>query len=317
MSRSCQRATSWSPASRLERTTRASPLIVSAEIGLRLWGIADEPFWPALNPSSTSADLGPLEVAQLDGDELARRRDRRRSAYSSSAWRSRAMTWVAGTGRSPSRAPTYASTAGSTLEYVPTAPDSLHTATDSAGGGQPGAVAVELQRPQRDLGAERRRLGVDAVRAPDHHRVEVRAGHVDERRQQRVGRRQHEVGGVAHAPSTARCRRRRTTSGRSGSTSRPARRWRPGRRRRTRRRRGRSCARARARRRRTRRRRPAPARGTPRRRRPARRRARRGPRWPAARPPASARSASCRPRPPPSPGWCTGRSSARHDCQST
>ena len=36
------------------RRTRASPLIVSAEIGLRLWGIADEPFWPALNPSCTS-----------------------------------------------------------------------------------------------------------------------------------------------------------------------------------------------------------------------------------------------------------------------
>ena len=55
MSRSCHRATSCSPASRLERTTRARPLIVSAEIGLRLWGIADEPFWPGLKPSSTSA----------------------------------------------------------------------------------------------------------------------------------------------------------------------------------------------------------------------------------------------------------------------
>ena len=28
--------------------------MVSALIGLRLWGIADEPFWPALNPSCTS-----------------------------------------------------------------------------------------------------------------------------------------------------------------------------------------------------------------------------------------------------------------------
>ena len=51
MSRSCQRATSCRPARRFERSTRASPEIVSAEIGLRLWGIADEPFWPALNPS--------------------------------------------------------------------------------------------------------------------------------------------------------------------------------------------------------------------------------------------------------------------------
>ena len=55
MSRSCQSATSCRPASRLERTTRARPLIVSAEIGLRLCGIADEPFWPGLKPSRTSA----------------------------------------------------------------------------------------------------------------------------------------------------------------------------------------------------------------------------------------------------------------------
>ena len=44
MSRSCHSATSCSPASRFERSTRASPEIVSAEIGLRLCGIADEPF---------------------------------------------------------------------------------------------------------------------------------------------------------------------------------------------------------------------------------------------------------------------------------
>ena len=42
------------PAWRLPRSTRLSPLMVSALIGLRLWGIADEPFWPALNPSCTS-----------------------------------------------------------------------------------------------------------------------------------------------------------------------------------------------------------------------------------------------------------------------
>ena len=71
------------------------------------------------------------------------------------------------------------------LEYVPTAPLSLHTAIACAGGAQPVAVAVDLQRPQRDLGAERRRLGVDAVRAPDHHRVAVGAGEVDHRVEQR------------------------------------------------------------------------------------------------------------------------------------
>jgi len=51
-------------------------------------------------------------------------------AHRYSAWRSRATTCVAGTGTRPSRSPTRASTRGSTFEYVPTAPDSLHTATE-------------------------------------------------------------------------------------------------------------------------------------------------------------------------------------------
>ena len=42
------------PAWRLPRSTRDRPLIVSALIGLRLWGIALDPFWPALKPSCTS-----------------------------------------------------------------------------------------------------------------------------------------------------------------------------------------------------------------------------------------------------------------------
>ena len=48
-------------------------------------------------------------------------------AYSSSAWRSRASTWVAGTAVRPRRSQTYCSTNGSTFEYVPTAPESLPT----------------------------------------------------------------------------------------------------------------------------------------------------------------------------------------------
>ncbi len=55
MSRSCQRATSSSPACRLARTTRASPHSCSAFTGLRLWGMAELPFWaPSRNGSSTS-----------------------------------------------------------------------------------------------------------------------------------------------------------------------------------------------------------------------------------------------------------------------
>ena len=54
MSRSCHSATFSSAAIALPRTSRASPTICSQPIGLRLCGIADEPFWPLANGSSTS-----------------------------------------------------------------------------------------------------------------------------------------------------------------------------------------------------------------------------------------------------------------------
>ena len=54
MSRSCQSGTFSRPTSALARTTRASPQILSATFGLRLCGIADEPFIPLPKGSSTS-----------------------------------------------------------------------------------------------------------------------------------------------------------------------------------------------------------------------------------------------------------------------
>ncbi len=55
MSRSCHSATFSSPAPRLPRSTRASPLSCSLLTGFRLCGIAEEPFClPARNGSSTS-----------------------------------------------------------------------------------------------------------------------------------------------------------------------------------------------------------------------------------------------------------------------
>ena len=51
MSRSCQSATFSSPTVAAARTTLARPQIRSATIGLRLWGIAEEPFWPLPNGS--------------------------------------------------------------------------------------------------------------------------------------------------------------------------------------------------------------------------------------------------------------------------
>ena len=55
MSRSCHRATSSSAGPTAERTRRARPVRFSVRIGLRLCGMADEPFWPASKASSASS----------------------------------------------------------------------------------------------------------------------------------------------------------------------------------------------------------------------------------------------------------------------
>ena len=113
MSRSCQSATFSSPTSAFARTTRAIPQIRSAVIGLRLCGIADEPFWPRPNGSSTSRTSvrarWRISVANRSSDEASSA-----SAESSSAWRSRCRICVElGAGSSPSRSQATRSTSGS------------------------------------------------------------------------------------------------------------------------------------------------------------------------------------------------------------
>ena len=65
----------------------------SVVIGLRLWGIALEPFWPARNGSSTSRTSvrwrWRISVAKRSSPAPASA-----IACSSSAWRSRGTTWV-------------------------------------------------------------------------------------------------------------------------------------------------------------------------------------------------------------------------------
>ena len=70
-----------------------------------------------------------------------------------------------------------------------------------AGRTQSSAVTVDLQRPQRHLGSERGGLGVDAVRAADHHRVAVLAGQPNQRAQQVVGCAEQQIAGVAQHPA--------------------------------------------------------------------------------------------------------------------
>ena len=116
MSRSCQSATFSSPTSAAPRTTRASPQIRSATIGLRLCGIADEPFWPLPNGSSTSRTSvrarWRISSANRSSDAASSA-----SAISSSACRSRWRICVElGAGSRPSRSQAIRSTSGSAAE---------------------------------------------------------------------------------------------------------------------------------------------------------------------------------------------------------
>ena len=58
----------------LPRSSRARPTICSQPIGLRLCGIADEPFWPLRERLLDLADLGLLQAANLERELLERRR---------------------------------------------------------------------------------------------------------------------------------------------------------------------------------------------------------------------------------------------------
>ena len=132
------------------RTTRASPQIRSATTGLRLWGMADEPFWPRPNGSCTSRTSvrarWRISVAKRSSEAA-----HKASAERSSAWRSRGTTWVA---------------AGSRLEPEPLAGDPLDLGIaaavvadrarracrprmPSSARRETLAVAVELERPAR------------------------------------------------------------------------------------------------------------------------------------------------------------------------
>ena len=112
--------------------TRARPVMFSEPIGLRLWGIAEDPFWPFAKNSSTSrcsdfwrprisVAIRSIEVAMLA----------RTAKYS--AWRSRGSTCVEiSWARIPSLSQTYFSTNGGMLAKLPTAPEILPASTPAA-----------------------------------------------------------------------------------------------------------------------------------------------------------------------------------------
>ena len=81
MSRSCHSGmpsmtgTSWA------RAILASPQIRSERTGLRLCGIAEEPFCPCAERLGQLGDLGPLPVPHLERDRLADRGQERKRVH--------------------------------------------------------------------------------------------------------------------------------------------------------------------------------------------------------------------------------------------
>ena len=129
ISRSCHNATFSIAGSAYERTIRASPVRFSDKTGLRLWGIADEPFWPGEKYSSASSTSVRWRW-RISIDSRSIEEATTASVAKYIAWRSRGITWVeTGSGTSPSLAATYSSTRGSRLANVPTAPEIAQVAT--------------------------------------------------------------------------------------------------------------------------------------------------------------------------------------------
>ena len=221
MSRSCQSATFSRPTSALPRTTRAIPQRRSAVIGLRLCGIADEPFCRRPNGSSTS----PTSVRARCRISVAKRSSE--EATSASAVEQLGVPVALQDLRR----------ARSGLEAETLAGNALHLGIGGGIGadgareladaqsldrpGEPLPVAVEGERPARELEPERRRLGMDPVGAAHAERLAVLFGTRDDgdegpidaleqRAPPRPGRRAREP-----------CRARRTRSARSGTSGLP------------------------------------------------------------------------------------------------
>ena len=97
----------------------------------------------------------------------------------------------------------------------------LHHRDVVACGAQTGAVAIDLERPEGDLGAERGRLGVNAVGAADHHGVAVLPGEAHHGGQQLRRCLDQEIGGVAQRPA----QRGVDDIGRGEAVVDPRRRW--------------------------------------------------------------------------------------------
>ncbi len=179
MSRSCHSATFSSAGTTAARTSRASPVRFSASTGLRLCGMADEPFWPGAKYSSASrtsvrcrwrTSIARFSIEPAMTPSTAKNR----------AWRSRGMTWVDELGGDVRLDPRIDVCEGA------------DRARDGAGRDlaacflQPPPAAGEGGVVPGELEAEGGRLGVDAVAAAEAGGVFVLLGAALQRRQQRI-----------------------------------------------------------------------------------------------------------------------------------
>ncbi len=113
-----------------------------------------------------------------------------------SAWRSRAMTCVAGTGVRPRARADLRLDLGVDVRIGPDGPRQFADGHGGSGRPHAPAVAIGLQGPQRELGPEGRGLGVHAVGASGHRDVEQLEGAGLEGGHERVEVRQQQVGGA-------------------------------------------------------------------------------------------------------------------------
>ena len=223
MSRSCHRATFSTAAWALPRSTRARPVMRSVVIGLRLWGIALEPFCcPARNGSSASRTSVRCRW-RISVASRSRPAPASAIACSSSAWRSRGTTCVETGSRSrPRRASTRSSKSGLGgrvgADGAAERPDARLRERALAGARRCGAASKA--KPASLMPNVVGSAWTPWVRPTQTVSTCSRA-RVGERGDELARARHDDLAGRLQLQRRARCRARRRRSARSGSSARP------------------------------------------------------------------------------------------------
>ena len=110
---------------------RARPVMFSVSTGLRLCGIADEPFWPGEKIFLGLQHFGALQMADFDRQPFQRRCDHAQGRKEHRMTVARDDLGRHRLDRSPIALATCSSTRGSILAKVPTAPEMAQVAISS------------------------------------------------------------------------------------------------------------------------------------------------------------------------------------------